>query len=83
MTYQQGNSLSYKLNFKTDFHYGDVVSHHSVNDESARMMSMMMKIVDKYNNLSSKFDEVLVLNKKLMDHIKKTDRKLEDGKIND
>ena len=83
VTYQQGNSLSYKLNFKTDFHYGDVVSHHSVNDESSEHRLLMMKIINRYNDLSSKFDEVLVMNKKLMDHIKKQDRKLADGKIND
>ena len=83
VTYQQGNSLSYKLNFKTDFHYGDAVSHHSVNDESSRMMSMIIKIVERYNALSSKFDEILVMNKKLMNHIIKNDRKLNDGKISD
>lgn len=84
VTYQQGNSLSYKLNFKTDFHYGDAVSHHSVNDDSSRIMATMMQIIDRYNALSSKFDEALVLNRKLIEHIKKTDRKLEDGrKIND
>lgn len=67
ITYQQGNSFSYKLNFKTDFHYGDVASHHIINEESVKNTSMFVTTLSSMNELSRKYDEMLIVNKRLME----------------
>lgn len=83
ITYQQGNSFSYKLNFKTDFHYGDTVSHHVINDASTKNILLFSDVLLRMDEISRKYDEIISINKMLMEKNKRLESFIQNNFIND